>query len=107
MPPATLARRHAPGAAVDVELDYGLEALHLKVRDNGPGPGGGQGHGLTGMYERVAMLGGFLRTGPAPVGGFVVETDDVGHLHNFLLPGAGRTVSEITPVSDKPMPKPD
>jgi hypothetical protein len=37
----------------------------------------------------------------------VVETDDVGHLHNFLLPGAGRTVCEITPVSDKPMPKPD
>jgi signal transduction histidine kinase len=69
----TNARRHAPGAAVDVELDYRLEALHLKVRDNGPGPGNGQGHGLTGMYERVAMLGGFLRTGPAPVGGFVVE----------------------------------
>ena len=37
----------------------------------------------------------------------VVETDDIGHLHNFLLPGAGRTVSEITPVSDKPMPPPD
>jgi hypothetical protein len=37
----------------------------------------------------------------------VVETDDIGHLHAFLLPGADRTVCEITPVSDKPMPKPD
>jgi hypothetical protein len=37
----------------------------------------------------------------------VVETDDIGHLHNFLLPGAGLTVCEITPVSDRPMPKPD
>ena len=27
--------------------------------------------------------------------------------HNVLLPGAGLTVCEITPVSDKPMPKPD
>jgi signal transduction histidine kinase len=34
----TNARRHAPGAAVDVELRYGPEALRLRVRDNGPGP---------------------------------------------------------------------
>ncbi|HEX5996294.1 MAG TPA: histidine kinase, partial [Jiangellales bacterium] len=34
----TNARRHAPGAAVDVELDYRDEALHLSIRDNGPGP---------------------------------------------------------------------
>ncbi len=34
----TNARRHAPGAAVDVELRYGPDALRLRVRDNGPGP---------------------------------------------------------------------
>jgi signal transduction histidine kinase len=34
----TNARRHAPGAAVDVELHYTAEALYLRVRDNGPGP---------------------------------------------------------------------
>jgi signal transduction histidine kinase len=35
----TNARRHAPGAAVDVELRYdGKEALLLRIRDNGPGP---------------------------------------------------------------------
>ena len=33
----TNARRHAPGAAVDVELRYGDGTLLLQVRDNGPG----------------------------------------------------------------------
>ncbi|GAA4074638.1 sensor histidine kinase [Nonomuraea soli] len=33
----TNARRHAPGAAVDVELAYSAEALRVRVRDNGPG----------------------------------------------------------------------
>jgi hypothetical protein len=36
----------------------------------------------------------------------VVETDDITHLHAFLKPGAGVTTSEITPVSDKPVPPP-
>ena len=34
----TNARRHAQGAAVDVELRYGTGTLRLRVRDNGPGP---------------------------------------------------------------------
>lgn len=34
----TNARRHAPGAAVDVELRYSEEDLVIRVRDNGPGP---------------------------------------------------------------------
>ncbi|MGW3424234.1 sensor histidine kinase [Streptomyces phaeochromogenes] len=84
----TNARRHAPGAAVDVELRYGEDDLELRVRDNGPGPGPGPasgfdpghpagrdrvGHGLLGMHERAATVGGTLRTGPAPGGGFLVE----------------------------------
>ncbi|MFC6936530.1 sensor histidine kinase [Actinomadura yumaensis] len=82
----TNARRHAPGAAVDVEIDYGADALRLRVRDNGPGPPPEPsarpgttaarpdgGHGLLGMRERAAAVGGELRAGPAPVNGFVVE----------------------------------
>ncbi|MGC2003668.1 sensor histidine kinase, partial [Trebonia sp.] len=85
----TNARRHAPGAAVDVELRYADDALRLRVRDNGPGPEGaperpgtesyrpadlaGGGHGLLGMRERTLAVGGTLWTGPAPGGGFVVE----------------------------------
>jgi signal transduction histidine kinase len=78
----TNARRHAPGAAVDVELRYGEEALLVRIRDNGPGPsdeppgaapGPTAGHGLAGMRERAAAVGGRLRTGPAAGGGFLVE----------------------------------
>ncbi|MGP3971163.1 sensor histidine kinase [Streptomyces sp. 6N223] len=71
----TNARRHAPGSAVDVELEYAADALRVRVRDNGPGPrgpAGGDGHGLLGMRERAASVGGELWTGPAPVGGFLV-----------------------------------
>ncbi|WP_202918865.1 sensor histidine kinase [Saccharothrix deserti] len=72
----TNARRHAPGAAVDVELHYTDEALRLRIRDNGPGPPATTppgGHGLTGMRERAAAVGGRLHVGPAVVGGFLVE----------------------------------
>jgi len=78
----TNARRHAAGAAVDVELRYGDDVLWLRVRDNGPGPAWpgpgigpppGGGHGLPGMRERALAVGGAVRTGPAPGGGFFVE----------------------------------
>jgi signal transduction histidine kinase len=78
----TNARRHAEGAAVDVELHYTADALWLRVRDNGPGPPPTSpsstttppsGHGLLGMRERAAAVGGKLRTGAATGGGFVVE----------------------------------
>jgi len=72
----TNARRHAAGAAVDVEVRYGDGELWLVIRDNGPGPEGtapGGGHGLLGMRERAAAVGGELRAGAATVGGFLVE----------------------------------
>ncbi|MFF7472941.1 histidine kinase [Streptomyces sp. NPDC008092] len=71
----TNARKHAPGAAVDVELNYAADRLHLRVRDNGPGPDTGRpadGHGLLGMRERAAAVAGDVRTGSADVGGFLV-----------------------------------
>ncbi|MER6078849.1 histidine kinase [Streptomyces sp. NPDC001833] len=71
----TNARKHAPGAAVDVELHYAPDRLDLRVRDNGPGPATGpppDGHGLLGMRERAAAVAGDVRTGPADVGGFLV-----------------------------------
>ena len=81
----TNTRRHAPGTAVDVELRYSGSSLRLRVRDNGPGPASlssapspsasaeGPGHGLLGMRERAATVGGSVRTGAAPGGGFLVE----------------------------------
>jgi signal transduction histidine kinase len=73
----TNARRHAPGAAVDVELEFAAEALVVRVRDNGPGPpysaADNNGHGLLGMRERAAMVGGTLAVGRSAGGGFLVE----------------------------------
>ncbi len=71
----TNARRHAPGAAVDVELRYGGDDLTVRIYDNGPDPApdGGSGHGLTGMLERAAMVGGRVTAGAAPGAGFLVE----------------------------------
>jgi signal transduction histidine kinase len=39
------ARRHASGAAVDVELRYGDTTMNLLIRDNGPGPPAGSALG--------------------------------------------------------------
>jgi signal transduction histidine kinase len=73
----TNARRHAPGAAVDVELRYAEDALRLRIRDNGPGQAARYhaGHGLLGMRERAAAVGGSLQAGDARGGGFCVEAD--------------------------------
>ena len=71
----TNARRHAPGAAVDVELHHAGHTLAVRIRDNGPGPPAvvpNGGHGLAGMRERAATVGGTLETGPASPGGFRV-----------------------------------
>jgi signal transduction histidine kinase len=70
-------------ASAEVSLDWRPGRLHLTVR-NGPGrastPVTG-GRGLTGMSERVAVLGGTLTAGPEDDGGFrvtatfILETD--------------------------------
>jgi signal transduction histidine kinase len=71
----TNARRHAAGAAVDVEFDYREDVVYVRVRDNGPGPSdaAAAGHGLAGMRERAAAVGGKVTTGTGPAGGFLVE----------------------------------
>jgi len=73
------ASQHAPGAPITVSVDQDRGAVLLRVA-NGPGghpaPPVGErrpGHGLTGMHERVALLGGSLTAGPEPGGGFVVS----------------------------------
>jgi signal transduction histidine kinase len=73
----TNAIRHAGPATAAVSLGYAAGTLAIEVTDTGLGvppgvtPGGG-GHGLTGMRERAASVGGTLETGPAPGGGFRV-----------------------------------
>jgi signal transduction histidine kinase len=73
------AARYAPGSRVRVEVRYGGERLRVSVTDDGCDPPpvaqAGGGHGLVGMRERVAMLGGTLSVGPQDVGGFAVVAD--------------------------------
>ncbi|NRQ33474.1 sensor histidine kinase [Nonomuraea sp. NN258] len=69
------AMRHAPGASVAVGVARDDDGVRLRVA-NGPGarPGDspGAGHGLVGMRERAALLGGTLDAGPVAGGGFQV-----------------------------------
>jgi signal transduction histidine kinase len=76
------AMRYAPGSHVRLHLDYRPEGLALEVRNDAPAvpvlvPGGdsapGGGHGIIGMRERAAMLGGRLDAGPTEDGGFRVR----------------------------------
>jgi signal transduction histidine kinase len=73
----TNARKHGgPAVSARVAMRYSERELRLSVQDNGHGaaaPTDGQGNGLTGMRERVAMFGGEFSAGPVPTGGFRVE----------------------------------
>lgn len=70
------AMRHAPGAQVRVEAAYGTAGLTVRITNTAPdgpaAPSRGMGHGLLGMRERAAMLGGELVTGRTPDGGYEV-----------------------------------
>ncbi|GAB3670866.1 histidine kinase [Actinocorallia lasiicapitis] len=99
----TNVRRHAPGAQVQVELVYHPDRLAVRVHNDPPhaatrvfdprhsqetrvdgfpavgvGPPSVQpdgGHGLIGMQERAAMLGGRFQAGRAHDGGFEIEAE--------------------------------
>ena len=68
--------RHAGPTRVTIALDYGTEAVEVRVRnDRGPAAPpatAGTGRGILGMRERCRLLGGELDAGPLPDGGFAV-----------------------------------
>ncbi|OKI09912.1 two-component sensor histidine kinase [Streptomyces sp. CB02923] len=75
----TNVHRYATGAAVELTVEHTDDRVRVTVRNGAPPAspeattGLGTGRGLTGLRERVGLLGGELRTGPTGVGGFLVE----------------------------------
>jgi signal transduction histidine kinase len=74
----TNAIRHAGPATAAVSLGYHHDELRIDVTDTGRGQptgaaaGHNGGHGLAGMRERAATVGGTVETGPGPGGGYRV-----------------------------------
>ena len=68
---------HAGAEHARVTLRYGADAVEVDVTDDGrgarPPERKANGHGLVAMRERVAMLGGRLKTGYRAGGGFEVR----------------------------------
>lgn len=71
----TNALKHAGPARARVIVRFDVDALQLEILDDGPGGmnGNGAGHGLIGIHERVAVVGGEIQAGPRVEGGFAVR----------------------------------
>ena len=67
--------RHARAQVARVEIQYTAHELTIRVVDDGTGSAvaSRSGHGLRGMAERAAALGGTLHAGSRPEGGFEVR----------------------------------
>ena len=97
--------RHAGPAAAAVSLFYLDHELRIDVADTGRGlrrPAGpvtegtvseGAGHGLAGMRERAAAVGGSVETGPSPGGGYRVAA---------RLPLHGPLTGDAVPIDAAP-----
>jgi signal transduction histidine kinase len=80
----TNAIKHAGPCRAWLRVAFGGSDLELDFTDTGrghspppvasfPATGGGAGHGLAGMRERLTLYGGELDAGPLPGGGFRVR----------------------------------
>ena len=67
--------RHARASRAEVVVRYAPDSVELEVSDDGTAATepAGEGRGLVGMRERVALFGGRLEAGSGPRGGFRVH----------------------------------
>lgn len=106
----TNATKHSPGAAVTVRIDVTPVETVVSVgnvappgaSEPGDGPGGGEGHGghgIRGLVELVALLGGSLRCGATDGGGFELTATlpheaDARSADEHVVPGSATTSAE-------------
>ena len=77
----TNALKHAGPARARVRIAYEPDAVLVEVTDDGRGATaanggsaiGGSGHGLVGIRERVALVGGEVEAGPLRAGGYAIS----------------------------------
>ncbi|MCS3782085.1 sensor histidine kinase [Tsukamurella ocularis] len=70
------ARKHAAGAPVEVEVtDRGVRVHNLSAAPDPALVATGSGTGLRGLAARTALVGGTLRHGPSPDGGWTLQAD--------------------------------
>jgi signal transduction histidine kinase len=71
--------KHAPGANAAVSIGYSGDRLQIEVIDTGADrevpPADGNGRGLIGLRERLAVSGGELTAGPTLAGGYRIRAD--------------------------------
>jgi signal transduction histidine kinase len=65
--------KHSGATSCSVIVRYEAAAVSLEITDGGRGTAGNRdGHGITGMRERVTLYDGTFQAGPRPEGGFTV-----------------------------------
>jgi signal transduction histidine kinase len=89
--------RHAGPATARIELAVVGGYLRVEVSDTGVGAGQPRpaGHGLIGMRERAASVGGTLDVRTGPTGGFLVRA---------VLPVSLGSEREVSPAARRPEP---
>lgn len=69
--------KHAPGATSCVTIGYTGDCLEIEIIDTGSvregPPMDGNGRGLIGLRERLALYGGELTAGPTLTGGYRIK----------------------------------
>lgn len=88
-----------PGSSAAVRIRRDPQQLLIEVLDDGQGTdpaSDGQGHGLTGMRERMAVFGGTLQAGPLPSRGFRVRASVP--LTGTLAPQVDRSAHPPSPA---------
>ncbi|MFD8142050.1 sensor histidine kinase [Streptomyces sp. NPDC059708] len=110
----TNVHRYASAAHVAVSVAHDEETVRVTVRNGAPptsaapAPGLGTGRGLTGLRERIGLLGGTFDAAPLPSGGFRVEAALPAEPGDTPAPrGEGAEEPPAGPAPDPAGPAPD